>query len=71
MTANSSRALGPLGNRLLLAFVLVALSSIIALTAAALIGTSRGLAASEEADRTAASIVTASAAAEGYVRAGG
>ena len=33
--------LGPLGRRLLVAFVLVALSSVLVLTVAALIGTSR------------------------------
>lgn len=63
--------MGPLGHRLLLAFVLVALSSVVVLTLAALVGTSRGLAATEEADRSAASVAAAAAAAEGYARAGG
>jgi two-component system sensor histidine kinase BaeS len=63
--------MGPLGHRLLLAFVLVALSSVVVLTVAALVGTARGLAATEDADRAAASSATAAAAASAYARAGG
>jgi two-component system sensor histidine kinase BaeS len=63
--------MGPLGRRLLLAFVLVALSSVVVLTVAALVGTARGLAAAEDADRAAASSATAAAAANAFARAGG
>jgi two-component system, OmpR family, sensor histidine kinase BaeS len=63
--------MGPLGHRLLLAFVLVALSSVVVLTVAALVGTARGLAATEDADRAAASTAAASAAADAYAAAGG
>ena len=71
MTTESRRGLGPLGHRLLLAFVLVALSSIVVLTVAAMVGTARGLAATEGADRTTASIATATAVSDAYSRAGG
>ena len=63
--------MGPLGHRLLLAFVIVALSSVVVLTVAALVGTARGLAATEDADRSAASAAVSSAAADAYARAGG
>jgi len=63
--------MGPLGHRLLLAFVLVALSSVLVLTVAALVGTARGLAATEDADRAAASSAAAAAAADAYALAGG
>jgi len=63
--------MGPLGHRLLVAFVLVALSSVLVLTVAALVGTARGLAATEDADRAAASTAAASAAAVAYAGAGG
>jgi two-component system sensor histidine kinase BaeS len=63
--------MGPLGHRLLVAFVLVALSSVLVLTVAALVGTARGLAATEDADRAAASTAAASAAADAYAGAGG
>ena len=41
--AASGARLGPIGRRLLLAFVLVALSSVVVLTAGALWGTARGV----------------------------
>jgi two-component system sensor histidine kinase BaeS len=63
--------LGPLGRRLLVAFVVVALSSVAVLTIAALIGTSRGINAAEESQREAAATATASAASEAYREAGG
>ena len=63
--------MGPLGHRLLLAFVIVALSSVVVLTVAALVGTARGLAATEDADRSAASAAASGAAADAYARAGG
>lgn len=58
--------LGPLGRRLLVAFVVVALSSVVVLTVAALIGTARGLTAGEEAQRQAAADATAVAAARAF-----
>lgn len=63
--------LGPLGRRLLLAFVLVAMSSVAVLTVAALIGTSRGITATEDSQRQAAATATAAAASEAYRLAGG
>ena len=63
--------MGALGHRLLLAFVLVALSSVVVLTVAALVGTARGLAATEDADRAAASVATAAVAADAYESVGG
>ena len=59
-------ALGPLGRRLLAAFVLVALSSVIALTAAALVGTSMGLDAGEQAKRVAAGRAVSQEAARAF-----
>ena len=59
-------ALGPLGRRLLVAFVLVALSSVLALTAAALVGTSMGLDAGEQAKRVAAGQAVSKEAARAY-----
>lgn len=63
--------LGPLGRRLLLAFVLVAMSSVVVLTIAALIGTSRGISATEDSQRQAAATATAAAASQSYVAASG
>ncbi len=71
MTTEPRRGLGPLGHRLLAAFVLVALSSVAVLTIAALVGTARGFAAGEAADRRAAAAGASSAAADAYSRAGG
>ena len=65
------RGLGPLGRRLLAAFVLVALSSVVVLTVAALVGTSRGLEAGESQARQDAAAAVAVAAAEAYRDAGG
>ena len=59
MTTDTPARLGPLGRRLLAAFVVVALSSIVVLTLAALIGTARGLSAGESAQRDAAARATA------------
>ena len=67
----AERGLGPLGRRLLVAFVVVAMSSVAVLTLAALIGTSRGLSASEDAQRQAAAASVAAATAEAYSAAGG
>jgi two-component system sensor histidine kinase BaeS len=70
VTANPPSGLGPLGRRLLAAFVLVALSSVLVLTVAALIGTARGLTAGEDAQRHSVVTATASAAADAYRAAG-
>ena len=71
MTPDRSTGLGPLGRRLLAAFVLVALSSVIVLTVAALIGTTRGLSAGEDAQRQAVAEAVAVAAVDAYTAAGG
>jgi two-component system sensor histidine kinase BaeS len=60
-----------LGRRLLAAFVLVALSSILVLTVAALIGTTRGVSAGEDAQRQAVAEAVAVATADAYTAAGG
>jgi two-component system sensor histidine kinase BaeS len=52
-------------------FVLVALSSVAVLTAAALLGTGRGLAAAQSAERQQAAASVAAAAATAYAQAGG
>jgi hypothetical protein len=51
VTGNPAPVFGPLGRRLLAAFSVVALSSVLILTLAALIGTDRGLATAERANR--------------------
>ena len=63
--------LGRLGRRLLVAFVLVSLASVAVLTVAALIGTSRGLDASEVQQRQAAADAAALAVADALAEAGG
>ena len=63
--------LGPLGRRLLLAFVLVAVSSVVVLTVAALIGVGRGVQVAQQADREQVAASAASAAADAYRHAGG
>ena len=71
VTADRPVGLGPLGRRLLAAFVLVALSSVLVLTIAALIGTTRGLSAGEDAQRQEVAQAVAVAAADAYTAAGG
>lgn len=71
MTAEPRRGLGPLGTRLLVAFVVVALSSVLVLVLAALVGTSRGLAAAQDTRRQTAATDTAAAAAAAYAATGG
>jgi two-component system sensor histidine kinase BaeS len=71
VTADRPALTGPLGRRLLAAFLLVALSSVAVLTAAALIATDRGLASAERADREQAAARAAAAAGEAYLRSGG
>jgi len=63
--------LGPLGRRMLLAFVLVAVSSVAVLTVAALVGVGRGMEVSQKADRQQATLAAASAAGAAYGQAGG
>lgn len=63
--------LGPLGRRLLLAFVLVAVSSVVVLTAAALIGVGRGFEVAQQVDREQAAVGAADAAGDAYRLASG
>lgn len=62
---------GPLGRRLLAAFLFVALSSVAVLTTAGLIGTDQGLVAARQSDRQHAAAATAALAARAYQAAGG
>ncbi|MBH0082364.1 cell wall metabolism sensor histidine kinase WalK [Salinibacterium sp. SWN167] len=62
--------LGALGTRILLAFVAVAISTVLVLAAAALIGVDRGVQAGEQADRQEVADSIATTAAEAYQRAG-
>jgi two-component system, OmpR family, sensor histidine kinase BaeS len=71
MTSDRRPPLGPLGRRLIAAFVLVALASIAVLTVAALIGTVRGLDAGQGQQRQDAADATARAAADAYAAADG
>ena len=64
-------AWGPLAWRLLAAFVLVALSSVVVITGAALLGTGRGLAAVQAADRQQVAAEVAGAVGVAYTRMGG
>ena len=63
--------LGSLGRRLLLAFTLVALASILLVTVAALIGSDRGITASSETSRADLASQVASQTATAYAEAGG
>ncbi len=71
MTSSPRRGLGPVGRRLLLAFVVVALSSVAVLSVAAIIGTARGMSASEDSQRAATAETVAALAGEAYVAAQG
>jgi two-component system sensor histidine kinase BaeS len=62
---------GPLGRRLLAAFLFVALSSVAVLATAGLIGTGLGLAAARQSDRQHAAAAVAALAARAYQAAGG
>ncbi|MEV4346496.1 HAMP domain-containing sensor histidine kinase [Actinoplanes sp. NPDC049596] len=62
---------GPLGRRLLAAFLLVALSSVAVLTVAALVATDRGLASAAQQDRQRVAARVAAAAADAYTRSNG
>jgi two-component system sensor histidine kinase BaeS len=63
--------LGPLGRRLLLAFVMAAASSVVVLSVAALIGVGQGFQAAQQADRQRATSAVAAAAGRAYEQAGG
>jgi two-component system sensor histidine kinase BaeS len=71
VTAERPRGLDSLSSRLLVAFVVVALSSVVVLVVAAVVGTARSLAASEAADRAAAAREVAIAVSTAYAAAGG
>lgn len=71
LTGANGVGLGSLGSRLLLAFVVVAVSSILVLTAAALIGVDRGVQAGQQADSQQIADTAAQAAADAYRAAGG
>lgn len=66
----SSGLWGPLGRRLLAAFLLVALSSVAVITIAALIGVDRSARATDAADREQSARQTSAAVAAAYARAG-
>jgi two-component system sensor histidine kinase BaeS len=70
VTDDRSVLTGPLGRRLLAAFLLVALSSVAALTVAALVATDRGLATAELQEQRQVSTRVAAAAADAYARSG-
>ncbi|MFR9775764.1 ATP-binding protein [Micromonospora sp. MS34] len=61
---------GPLGRRLLAAFVLVALSSVAVLSIAALVATNRGLVSAQQAERQQVAQRVAAAAGAAYAHAG-
>ncbi|MFD5256388.1 sensor histidine kinase [Streptomyces bobili] len=63
--------LGPLGRRLFVAFAVVALASVALLTAAALLGTDRGLSSAHQTDRQSTASRVAGAAADAHRAAGG
>ncbi|AOT03034.1 sensor histidine kinase [Arthrobacter sp. U41] len=67
----TGEGLGQLGKRLLLAFVLVAVSSVLVLVGAALIGVDRGVHAAQLAEREQLAVAAAAAAADAYRQAGG
>src|SRR5829696_8778293 len=71
MTGERRPLAGPLGRRLLAAFVLVALSSVAVLTVAALVGTDRGLASAQRSEHEQVASRVAAAAGDAYVRAHG
>jgi len=63
--------MGPLGRRMLLAFVLVAVSSVVVLTVAALIGVGQGVEAVQQSERVQKAAAAAGAAGAAYQAAGG
>jgi two-component system sensor histidine kinase BaeS len=71
VTGDRPALAGPLGRRLLAAFLLVALSSVAVLTVAALVATDRGLASAAQQDRQRVAARAATAAADAYARSDG
>lgn len=73
MTGEAVRAdtMGPLGRRFVAAFALVALLAVALVTAAALVGTNRGLSSQSDQERHQAAGQVAAAAANAYARSGG
>ncbi|GAA3342265.1 hypothetical protein GCM10020358_36610 [Amorphoplanes nipponensis] len=71
MTGEPTVLRSPLGRRLLAAFLLAALSSVLVLTVAALIATDRGLSGARRADQQRVADRAAAAAATAYAAAGG
>ncbi len=71
MTGDWHPLRSPLGRRLLAAFLLVALSSVVVLTVAAFVGTNQGLANAQRAERQQTADRAAIAAAAAYTRAQG
>lgn len=71
MTRRPRRPFGRLSQWLLVAFVLVALSSVVLITAAALFGTDRGLVAAARADQQRTADRAGQAAADAYAESGG
>ncbi|MCM4081214.1 HAMP domain-containing sensor histidine kinase [Paractinoplanes hotanensis] len=71
MTGDRPALAGPLGRRLLAAFLLVALSSVAVLTLAALVATDRGLASAAQQDRQRVTDRVAAAVATAYTRSNG
>jgi two-component system sensor histidine kinase BaeS len=71
VTRDRPPGLGPLGRRLLVVFVAVALSSVVVLSLAALVGTDQGLASAQRAERGQVAQRAAGLAAAAYQAAGG
>ncbi len=71
MTGSRVAVFGPLGRRLLAAFTMVALASVLVLMVAALVGTDKGLATVQRAAREQSTQQVAAAVAEAYSAAGG
>ena len=63
--------LGPLGRRLLFAFLLVAVTSVLVLTVAALVGVGRGFQVATEVNQEKAAASSAAAAGDAYTKASG
>jgi two-component system sensor histidine kinase BaeS len=70
VTGDRPHLTGPLGRRLLAAFLVVALSSVAVLAVAAWVATDRGLASAQQAERQQVAGRVAAAAAEAYARSG-
>ncbi len=69
--AGKGPAMGSLGRRMLLAFILVAVSSVVVLTVAALIGVGQGVEAVQQSERVQKAAAAAGAAGAAYQAAGG